>query len=655
MTKEHSSCASNHSGIGFHAGTVSPKLALLPCMRKAILVITILSAVPPIVGTQLFAQLVGHALVTPNQERWVNETLKQLSVEEKIGQMLQVRVYGDYRGFNDPAYLFVSDQIKRYQVGSVDLGARMSGANLVKGSPTQVAAIINQLQHDSKLPLLVGADIERGLASRVSDVPDFPFPMAFGAIGDPQMVEQFGADSAHEARAVGIQWAFAPVADVNSNPANPIINVRSFGEDPEEVGKLVAAYIRGAHEKGMFVAVKHFPGHGDSSTDSHVGIIHIDGDLQHLEKYELPPFKMAIEASADSVLLAHASVPALDPDEHRIATTSPKIVDGLLRHDLGFKGVIVTDALEMRGLMNLYPQDPNPSGRAAVDAIKAGADILMLPKDLDAAFNTILAAVKSKEIPESRIDESVRRILEMKAAAGLSESRFVNMDAVQKMFPDTEANDFAQHVADESVTLVRSNGRVLPLSLSKKAMTHEGPDVAKHETGGGLVVISFTDSYNSRLGHEFERQMKLHRPDAKIFHYYNDHIGSDATPVEVIPQVKSADRVVVSAFVTHVPGRQFVTRGRVVTAVGLSGDSAEFLGDIVTAAPEKTVVVSLGSPYLIQNYPEIQNYICTFSLTSTAEVSAVKALFGEIQNHAKLPITLPGIAQRGFSLPWPRK
>jgi beta-N-acetylhexosaminidase len=586
-----------------------------------------------------------HVVPGPHQRSWVEQTIRQLSVEEKIGQMLQLRAYGEYRDFNDPAYRFVVEEIQKYHIGSVDLGARMLGPNLVKGTPSQVAEITNQLQRESKLPLLVGADIERGLASRLSGVPEFPFPMAFGAIDDPGLVEKFGAISAREARAVGIQWAFAPIADVNSNPRNPIINVRSFGEDPSEVGQLVAAYIRGAHRNGLLVAVKHFPGHGDSSADSHIGIVRVNGDRQHLEKYELPPFKMAIGAGADSVLLAHAAVPALDSDEHRITTTSPRIVTGLLRHELGFRGVVLTDALEMRGLMALYPQDSNPSGRAAVDAIKAGADVLMVPSDIEAAFQAILAAVHNSEISESRIDESVRRILEIKAAAGLDKSRFVDINEVRRVFPDVDAEKFAQQVADQAVTLVRSNGRVLPLPHEANASKSGADDL-----GSNLVVVSFVDSRNSRLGHEFDQQLKSRRPDARTYHYYNDQIGSDVVPSEVL---KSAKTIVVAAFVTHVPGRQIISHGRPTTAVGLSGQSAEFLEDIVRALPEKTVVVALGSPYLIQNYPSIQNYICTYSLVPTAEIAAVKSLFGDIQNHAKLPVTLPGIAPRGFAHPWP--
>jgi len=604
-------------------------------------------------GDSIPAQTPSSSAAKLSNSRWVDNTLKGLSVEQKIGQMLQVRVYADYYDLGDPAYRLVADQIQRYHIGSVDLGARMSGPNLRKGSPTQVARIINHLQQISELPLLVGADIERGLASRLSDVPDFPFPMAFGAIDDPRTVEEFGAVTAREARAVGIHWAFAPVADVNSNPDNPIINTRSFGEDPIRVGELVAAYILGAHHNGLLVAVKHFPGHGDTSTDSHMGVVRVGGDRQHLAKYELPPFKMAIAAGADSMLLAHAMVPALDPDEKKISTTSPKIVTDFLKHELGFRGVVITDALEMRGLISLYPQEANPSGHAAIDAIKAGADVLMLPRDLEGTFNAIVAAVRNKEILESRIDESVRKILVLKAAAGLSESRFVDVAEVHRLFPDTAAENFAQHIADEAVTLVRNNGKLLPLSLRGNGRVNASPEAAA-AADQGLVVVSFTDSYNSRLGHEFDRQMKLRRPDAKIFHYYNDHINSDAVPSEIIPVVKSGGQVVVAAFVTHVPGRQVMSHGRLISAVGLSGESAEFLEDIVAAAHEKTIVVALGSPYLILSYPKIQTYVCTYSLTATAEVAVAKSLFGEIQNHAVLPVTLTGVADRGFSLPWPR-
>ncbi len=591
---------------------------------------------------------------TQDGQAWVEQTLKQLSIEEKVGQMLQIRIYGDYPYLYDPGYRFVRGEIQKYHIGSVDLGAHMYGPNLVKGTPLEIASITNQLQRESKIPLLVGADIERGLASRLVGVADFPFPMAFGAIGDPEVVERFASITAQQARAVGIQWAFAPDADVNSNPDNPIINTRSFGENPERVDDLVAAYVRGAHQNGMLVAAKHFPGQGDTTSDPHVRVTRIDGNREHLDHYELPPFRAAIKAGTDSVMLAQVLVPALDPTPERLATTSPVIVDGILRKQLKFKGVVITDALEMQGLMGLYRQDANPSGRVAVDAIKAGDDVLMLPGNLDAAFNAIVAAVKSGEIPESRIDESVRRILQMKAALGLDHAKLVDRDQVQATLQRTDADQFAQQVSDAAITLVRDNGYVLPLSKMTNGISGNSPqpnsDVQHHR----LVVVIFTDSNRSRLGNVFEKEIKVRYPEAKIFHYYNDHIGSDANLSAVIPMVNGADAVVVAAFVTHMPKRQIMFHEMAVTPVGFSEVSAQFLESIVNTAQKKTVVIAFGSPYLITTDPKIQNYICTYSLAAPAEISAVKALFGGIQNDAHLPVTIPGVAKMGFSLPWPK-
>jgi beta-N-acetylhexosaminidase len=282
----------------------------------------------------------------------------------------------------------------------------------------------------------------------------------------------------------------------------------------------------------------------------------------------------------------------------------------------------------------------------------------MLPRNLDAAFSAIVAAVRSGEIPESRIDASVRRILRMKAAVGLDESRFVDLDHLRSVFSGPDAADFAQRISDSAVTLVRSNGRVLPLTASLNGpMAKSIPQGAVVRTASKdhkLVVITFTDSRNSRLGPTFEKELKLHRPDAEVFHYFNDYSSSDAVASEVLSAAKFADEVVVAAFITHATGRQLVSRGIVRTVVGLSGGGAQLLGDIVNVNPAKAVVIALGSPYLIEDYPQIQNYICTYSLTPTGEVSAVRALFGEIQNHAKLPVTLPGVADINFSLSWPK-
>src|SRR5882724_3555630 len=299
----------------------------------------------------------GPVQLTKEGRRWAALTLKKLSLEEKVGQMLNIRYYTDFQNFNSDAYGQFRDELKAYHVGSVTLTVHSDAPGLRKNPPLEVAAMANQLQRDSRLPLLISADLERGLAFRVSFTPAFPDVMAFGATSNAGYVERFAANTAEEARALGIHWGFAPVADVNSNPDNPIISTRSFGEDPAAVGELVAAFVRGARAHGMLTTAKHFPGHGDTETDSHLGVSRVEGDLARLKTIELPPFKKAIDAGVDAVMVAHLSVPALEPDPNKVATVSQSVVSGILKGQLGFKGIVVTDALEMRALPSFILRD----------------------------------------------------------------------------------------------------------------------------------------------------------------------------------------------------------------------------------------------------------------------------------------------------------
>jgi beta-N-acetylhexosaminidase len=647
--------------------------------------------------------------LTKGAQKWVEETLKRLSLGEKVGQMLQVRCYPQYQSFEGADYGSLRKRLQEYHVGSVVVGLRYSRQGLERATPGEAARTFNRLQSDSKLPLLVAADLERGMASRLTDVPDFPWPMAFGALGDADGAERFGSITARQARAVGINWALAPVADVNSNPANPVINDRSFGEDPQQVGPLVAAFIGGAHKDGLLVTAKHFPGNGDTAVDSHAAIALVDATLEHLESVEFPPFEAAIAAGADAILLAHARVPALDPDPDKITTVSSKVVSELLEHKLGFNGLVLTDALEMRGLTTLYQargnqsdaadsqnkspqpdvQRTSPTAQAAVDAIRAGCDMIMVPTDLDGAFHSIIRAVQTGEIPESRIDESVRKVLRMKAWAGLDRSRLVDLARVAALTGNKEDLDFAQRAAEQAVTLVRHNGSMLPL---REAGASEGkgpgdsavggpgspagaPSVIRQNTGvrprngtpAGdaamsapgpqarvrLVAVVLGEALDDASGRELEKALKARCPDAQIFRF-DGRVFFTSLPV-LLDTVRSADEVVVAAYVSHSGTRQARVNGAVQVSYGLLGPTGRLLHQILAAAGDKTAVIALGSPYLIESFPEIQTYICTYAMASTSEISAVKALFGEIQNHAKLPVTLPGIAARGFSMPWPTK
>jgi len=580
---------------------------------------------------------------------WAEQTLKKLSLEEKVGQMLSLRYFTDFQNFTGESYVQFRDQMQKYHVGSVTLTVHVDGLVLLKNPPLEVAMVANQLQRDSKLPLLIAADFERGLASRVSAVPAFPDAMAFGATGNLAHTERFGAITAEEARALGIHWNFSPVADVNSNPNNPIINTRSFGEDPAAVGDEVSAFIKGAQAHGMLTTAKHFPGHGDTATDSHLGVATVTGDLARLRDVELKPFQKAIAAGVDSVMVAHLAVPALDADPNKVATVSSSVVNGVLRRQLGFKKIIVTDALEMRGLTGLYPPDQgNPAARAAVDAVKAGNDVLLMPTDLDGAFHGIMDAVKRSEISQSRIDESVRRILEMKASIGLHRIRLVDLEQVPYLVDKPEDLQFAQQVADDAITLVRDNGKVLPLPRLRSQPAEAEIFQSAVKPSSQVVVIIMTESVRGPWGRGFELALKARRADATVFYVDTNLAAPLAAPI--FQAVKDAEKVVVAAYVSPVAAKQVTVNGKLVNTVGLEQASGQLLAQVLDLAADKTVVIALGSPYLAQNFGTVQNYLCTYSNASTSELSAVKVLFGELAPHGKLPVTLPGIADRGFSI-----
>ena len=366
-------------------------------------------------------------------EKWAQKTLKKMSLEQKVGQMFMIWSRAQFLNVNNPEYLAWRDALRKYHLGGFGLTVDYEDGFLYKNEPLEAAMVTNQLQQDAEFPLLFAADFERGLGMRLNGATTFPHAMAFGATGNLDFARQSGRITAMEARAIGVQWNWFPDVDVNSNPNNPVINTRSFGEDPTLVGEMAAAYIEGAHENGMLTTAKHFPGHGDTDTDSHLSVPLINNDRQRLDAIELPPFAAAIKAGVDAVMVAHVLVPALDNDPKQVASISPAIVTGLLRQQMDFHGLIVTDALQMNGLMQLFPETgPAASASAAVAAVKAGNDMLLIPADIGAAYNGVLNAVRSGEIPESRIDQSVLKILRAKASVGLNKARLVDINAVNQ-------------------------------------------------------------------------------------------------------------------------------------------------------------------------------------------------------------------------------
>jgi beta-N-acetylhexosaminidase len=579
-------------------------------------------------------------------EKWAEKTLHKMSVEEKVGQLFMIWTRAQFFNANSPDYAQLRDTMNKYHVGSFAMTVRYEPPFLYRNQPFEAAELLNRLQSDSNLPLLIAADFELGVSNRLHGTTAFPNAMAIGATGRVDYAESFGRITGLEARAIGVHWNFFPVSDVNSNPENPIINTRSFGEDPRQVGDMVSAYIRGAHSSGMLTTAKHFPGHGDTATDSHLGVAQVTGDRARLDSVELPPFRKAIAAGVDSVMVAHVTVPALDSTPNAVATVSPQIVTGLLRHDMQFKGIIVTDALDMGALTRLYATD---IGREAVDAFKAGNDVLLIPPDLDAAVRAMVAAVRSGEIPESRLDASVLKILKVKASLGLDKARLVDLSALETSVGRPENLATGQQMADDAVTLVRQNELFLPLqALPKKSGTAAAalPYQALGELRNHLLVVVFSDDVRLEAGRALERQIKARVPDANVI--YTDPQLSGVLADGVLRAAAEADKIVVAVYASPTAGKMVAKAdGGVRNSVSLPEDSANVLRQILKTGAAKTMVMAMGNPYLAKDFPEVQNYLCTFSAAQVSESSAVKALFGEIEIHGHLPVTIPGIAVRG--------
>jgi len=588
----------------------------------------------------------GPIHLTHGGEKWAEKTLRKLTLEEKVGQVFMIWCRASFLNVENPEYLQLRDSMQKYKVGSFAMTVHVDGPYLLRSEPYEAAELLNRLQSDSKLPLLFAADFERGVPMRLMGATVFPHAMAFGGDGKLEDAEAFGRITAEEARAIGIHWNFFPDADVNSNPANPIINTRSFGEDPKQVGDLVAAYIKGAHQGGMLTTVKHFPGHGDTATDSHLGVASVNVNRAHLDSIELPPFRQAIAAGVDSVMVAHVTVPALDSDPNHVASISPAIVSDLLERQLSFQGIVVTDALDMAALTHLFA---NNIGRAAVEAFKAGNDLLLIPADFPASYDAMLQAVQSGEISRERLDNSVLKILKTKASLGLQDARTVDVQAIATLVGKPENLAFGQQVASDAVTLIRDNGKVLPLksSLKNQGTRMAGlPYTEQEETHNQVVAVVFSDDVRTESGRAFSREFLARTPGAHLI-YIDPRVAAGMSN-EVLKAVNEAQTVVAAVYV--VPNA-----GKIGNTVAMADATGALLQQILDHNADRTAVVAMGNPYLAADFPKIENYLCTFSNASVSEIAAVKALFGEVAIRGHLPVSIPDVAARGAGLERPVK
>jgi beta-N-acetylhexosaminidase len=616
-------------------------------MRKGLLVVLLFLTTFCAAGDRKMSP--GPLHLDKDGEKWAQKTLKKMSLEQKVGQMLMVWSRAEFYNVNNPDFLKLTDAIRKYHLGGFGMTVATDGPFLLKNQPYEAATMINRLQHEAEFPLIFAADFERGLSMRLNGVTAFPHAMAFGATNNTQYANDFGRITAEESRAIGVHWNFFPDADVNSNPANPIINTRSFGEDPVEVGKFVTSYILGARASGLMTTAKHFPGHGDTDTDSHLALARVNGNRDRLNQVELVPFEDALKAGVDSIMIAHVTVPALDPDPNHVASISPTIITQLLKDQMGFRGIVVTDALDMNALMRLF-QAGSPgasSGKAAVAAIKAGSDMIIIPPDLDGAYNGVLEAVRSGEIPESRIDESVGKLLRAKASLGLHKHREVDINALPTVIARPENLALAQKIADDAVTLVRDNGQVLP--LVPRILGTGQPRLAYQTEGQSAnrtLAIIFSDDMRSDSGRMFEKQLRQRIQDVTIA-YVDPRVATALTP-QLLKAAEEAQTVIAAVYAIPSAGRR--VNGGGTGSIGLAEGTGNLLSSLAGQFGAKTVVLAMGNPYVAADYPQVQNYLCTFSNAPVSEISAVKALFGEIPIHGHLPVTIPGFAQRGTGI-----
>ena len=555
---------------------------------------------------------------------WADSVLSTLTLREKAGQLMMPWVLADFAPEGSSGHQRIVEMVEEQGVGGIILSV---------GSPTEAAAKVNELQRRARLPLLVAADLERGAGYRfngavylpgaisLGGATEFPPLMAVGATGDETLALEMGRITGREARALGIHTPFAPVLDVNNNPDNPIINIRSFGEDPREVARLGRAFIRGIQEEGLFATGKHFPGHGDTETDSHLDLPVIRVDRARLDSMELLPFREAIEEGLGGMMTAHLLVPELSNREDLPTTLSPAVLTGLLKEEMGFEGLIFTDAMDMAAIDRRYSRQ-----EATVLAIEAGADVILMPLDVEVAVQGVVEAVEEGRLLEERLDESVLKILRAKEKLGLNENRQIPLEEVSRRVGIPEHQAVAQEVADRSMTLLRNERNLLPLLGTRSAR---------------VLSLSFRRPSDLLAGRFLNAGLRARYPRLVTAELDVD------TPGEIydalLRRARTTQLVVVSLYVTVVTSSG---------TVAIPEEVNEFIQGLARARIPH-VVISFGNPYLVADFPDVQSYLLAWHGTEVSQRAAAKALFGEIPIEGRAPIKIPPVFQIGDGIQLP--
>ncbi len=562
-----------------------------------------------IVGTIFILISCSPPPAMETEQSWAEQTLNELSLREKISQMLIYPMHLKFRNENSKQQKELIELVETDGIGGIHLWSGSSGLSVT---------MLNELQRKSKVPIIVDMDIEKGVAARFNSGTQVPVMMAIAATGDPQNAFDVGNIIAKEGRSVGVHWNLAPVVDVNINPDNPIINTRTFSDDPQVVAEYTAKFIEGMHSGGMITTAKHFPGHGDTQSDSHLNLTIIPSDSSRLWSVELAPFKAAIAAGVDAIMVGHLIAPDYQTNGTIPATFSKFWLQDILRGELGFTGAIITDAMDMKSITNNYSDD-----FALISAINAGCDVIIQNHKYKQSLDTIENAVKTGLIKEARINEAALKMLKLKEKAGLHLSRRTNFKTIQRSLESFGTANIVNKIAEKSLTLVKNDNNLFPLTINKdekiflvdlndNTYNHKQSFVTKSLLGKGLPVESMVV----------------------------DESDSTAYFKTLIEQITNGSQVILNSFAKPRAGKGNANLNEPQT----------YLIKQLLERTNRITLISFGNPYLIRDFPKIQAYLCAWSDQPLMQRSAAKALLGQIDINGKLPIKIPGIAKRGSGI-----
>ncbi len=588
---------------------------------------------------------VSPARPSSTDSAWADSVLATLPLRDKAAQMVWPWILGDYTAGDNAAWTRVERMIREQKLG---------GAIISVGGPIDIAVKTNALQRAAALPLLIGADLETGAAFRARGgyfIPNaidlggataFPYQMGIGATRDTSLAYEMGRVTAVEGRALGIHMAFAPVLDVNNNPKNPVIAARSFGENSQLVAAMGRSLIRGIQEHGMLATAKHFPGHGDTEQNSHLELARVDASRARLDSVELYPFREAIRAGVGGVMTFHGYLPALD-SVRTAATLSPKVMLDLLRTQMGFRGILVTDALDMNGVLGTATM-----AEVTQLAVAAGNDVLLMPTNVAEAIDAVVAGVRAGRFTEARVDSSVRRLLVAKRQMGLDRNRYVDVEKVRDIVADSGNLASARLAAERAITLVRDSLDIVPLGRMPRTSRVVSFTIAPR------ADLSAGTAFNSELLRVFPQlRSQVMTPETIFDATAGAAAGGTGTYVaspvpRLLPAtIDNALRAASNAEVVIVSS--YFGASSSTATMAATGGLPELI-DGLHKAGRTVVLVSFANPYLAQGLPATAVFLEAWSGSPLSQRAAARGLLGLARIAGQLPITIPAVAPYGAGL-----